>query len=263
MNKKIAAIQMTSTMNVDENLETVKNLLKEAEKSEIGLVVLPEMFALQKTALDNVKMAEPFGQGKIQEFLSQQAKENKLWIVGGTIPIRTNKPDKMRAACLVFDNHGECVGRYDKIHLFDARVSETEIYYESKTTAPGSDLTVLDTPFGRLGLAVCFDVRFSEMFHQMMKQGAEIFAIPSAFAVKTGQAHFEILMRARAIENFSYVIASCQTGNHPNGRHTYGHSVVVSPWGEVLQLLEMGEGIIANRVNLEGLHRMRQDIFGL
>lgn len=260
INQKVAALQMTSTMDIHENLATAKRLLKQAANTGVGLAILPEMFALQKTPADNVKIAEALGKGMIQDFLSEQARKNKMWIVGGTIPIKGNHTEKIRAACLVFNDQGERVARYDKIHLFDVTVSDTESYQESASTEPGTDLTIVDTPFGRLGLAVCYDVRFSTMFHQMFTQGVEIFVIPGAFAVKTGQAHFEILMRARAIENFSYVIAACQTGTHRNGRKTYGHSIIVSPWGNVLESLENEQGIITAEIDLDMLHKIRKDI---
>lgn len=263
MISRIAAIQMTSTLSVEENMKIAKKLLQQAKTMGAQLAILPEMFALQgKMPMDNVNIAESFGNGMIQDFLQEQAMMHQLWIVGGTIPIQCDdRKDKMRAACLVFNDHGERVARYDKMHLFDVKLSETESYQESANTEPGKALGIVDTPFGRLGLAVCYDIRFSTMFHQMFHQGVEILAVPSAFAVKTGIAHFEILMRARAIENFSYLFAACQAGSHQNGRKTYGHSLAVSPWGDVLaQLSGDEEGVIVADIDLNALREIRKSI---
>lgn len=258
---KVAAIQMNSSMDIQENLATAKKLLKQAAEAGVGLAVLPEMFALfGKTPMENVYIAETFGHGMIQDFLSEQAVRNKMWIVGGTIPLKCDNPYKMRAACLVFNDKGERVARYDKMHLFDVHLSQSESYEESATTEPGTELGILDTPFGRLGLAVCYDVRFADLFRELFLKGAEILAIPCAFAVKTGQAHFEVLMRARAIENFSYVIAAGQAGLHQNGRKTYGNSIIVSPWGDVAQSLGDREGTIVTDINLDKLHQIRESI---
>lgn len=257
---KVAAIQMTSTMDLAHNLTIASRLLKNACDAGAGLVVLPEMFALQQTPADNLRIAEHLGQGKVQDFLAEQARKNQIWIVGGTIPIRCDNPSKARSACLVFNDKGERVARYDKSHLFDVKVSETESYQESDTIEAGTDWVVLDTPFGRLGLAVCFDIRFSEMFRYLFHQGVEIFAFPYAFTVKTGQAHFEILARARAIETFSYFIAAGETGDHLNGRKTYGHSMIISPWGDLLASLDTEEGIITADIDLNTLHEIRQNI---
>ncbi len=258
---KIAAIQMTSSMHLKENLDVAKKLLKKATDAGAQLAVLPEMFAmLGETSLNALNIAETFGNGEIQHFLSEQAKSNNLWIVGGTIPIKSTHPKKFRAACLVFNDQGQCVARYDKMHLFDVKISEKESYYESERTEAGSQLAIVDTPFGKLGLAVCYDIRFPEMFRIMFNQGVEIFALPGAFAVKTGEAHYEILARARAIENFSYFIAACQSGTHENHRKTYGHSLIVSPWGNILDILPSDQGIVITDIDLEYLRKIRRDI---
>lgn len=233
--KKIAAIQMCSSHSVDENLQTAATLIAEAAKHGAKLIVLPEMFAIIGVDdIDKVAVKESFGQGKIQTFLAEQAKKNQVWLVGGTIPIACNDEKKVRAASLVFNDAGICVARYDKIHLFDVTLSAAETYKESDTIEPGNEIVVVDTPVGKLGLAVCFDLRFPELFRGLFKKGAEIIALPSAFTVPTGEAHFELLTRARAVENFCYVIAACQGGTHANGRKTYGHAIIVEPWGSVI-----------------------------
>lgn len=258
---KISAIQMTSTPSVKDNLTIVDSLIKQAVDQGSNLIVLPEMFPIAGLeTTDKIKVSEQFGEGLIQDFLSKQAKQNKLWIVGGTIPLKCEQPHKVKAACLVYDDLGNMVGRYDKIHLFDVSISESESYQESATTEPGTNITVVDTPLGKLGLSVCYDIRFPELFRRLFNLGAEIFAIPAAFTVKTGQAHWEILSRSRAIENFCYVVGACQTGTHRNGRQTYGHSLIINPWGEIINSLADGIGVITAEVDLEKLRQIRKDM---
>ncbi len=259
---KISAIQMCSSMNLDENLQTAASLIKEAAEHGAELAVLPEMFAIIGwKATDKVELKEKYGDGKIQNFLSEQARKNKIWLVGGTIPISSTNPDKIRAACIVYDDKGKAVARYDKMHLFDATISPTEKYMESNTTEAGEEITVIDTPLGKLGLAVCFDIRFPHLFTQLVNQGAEIIAIPSAFTVKTGQAHWELLARSRAVDSFCYIIGACQGGLHSNNRETYGSTLIVDPWGSVLQKMNnTDKGVIYADINLERLYKIRSSI---
>jgi predicted amidohydrolase len=193
--------------------------------------------------------------------LRDTAQRNRVWLVGGTIPIAsTTNPEKIRAATLVFDDKGELKARYDKIHLFDVSLRNTnESYLESKTTEPGDKVVVLETPVGRVGLAVCYDIRFPELFRHFQAQGAEVILLPTAFTYTTGVAHWDVLVRARAIENLSYVVAACQTGKHANGRSTYGHSMVVNPWGEVKACLQQGSGVITDDLDIEYVRRLRED----
>jgi predicted amidohydrolase len=259
--KKISAIQMTSNESVKDNLSVVDALITKAVDQGSNLVVLPEMFPIAGLeSTDKIKVSETLGAGEIQDFLAHQAKKNHLWIVGGTIPLKCQHTDKIRAACLVYNDNGKVVGRYDKIHLFDVDISQTESYQESATTDPGTDITVIDTPLGKLGLSVCYDIRFPELYRRLFNSGAEIFTIPAAFTLKTGQAHWEILSRSRAIENFCYVVGACQTGTHTNGRKTYGHSLIVNPWGEIINSLDDGTDVITAEVNLEKLHQIRKNI---
>lgn len=260
--EKIAAIQMCSSHLVDENLTTAANLISEAAKNQAKLIVLPEMFAIMgQGAEDKVTVKETFGYGKIQSFLSEQAKKHSVWIVGGTIPIACKDETKVRAACLVFNNTGDCLARYDKIHLFDVALSNQEVYKESDTTEAGDELVVIDTPFGKLGLAVCYDVRFPELFRSLFNRGAEIIALPSAFTVKTGEAHWELLARSRAVENFCYLIGACQGGSHSNGRKTYGNSMIVEPWGNIIAKNEgIDTGIIYATIDLAKVHEARRSI---
>jgi predicted amidohydrolase len=262
MSPRIAAVQMTSGNDVNENLKTAKKLIAEAASTGANLVVLPEMFATM--ALSNelkVKLREVAGTGLIQDFLHNAAREYGIWLVGGTIPLTATHDDtRARAACLIFNDQGEEIARYDKVHLFDAHLRPSkEDYSESKTTEPGDKIVVVPTPFGKLGIAVCYDVRFPELFRRMHAQDVEIIALPTAFTYTTGAAHWDVLVRARAIENLAYLVAACQTGTHPNNRRTFGHSMIVNPWGEVLSSLADGEGVVSADVNREYLRELRQD----
>lgn len=220
------------------------------------------MFAIMSDKVTTkIDVKEPFGVGKIQSFLSSQAKTNKVWIVGGTIPITCHDEKKIKAASLVYDNTGNCVARYDKIHLFDVVLSDNEVYLESDSTEPGNSLCIVETPFGKIGLAVCYDLRFPELFRCLFNEGVEIIILPTAFTEQTGKAHWEILARSRAIENFSYFIGSCQGGIHPNGRKTYGNSIIVGPWGDVISKKETIEpGIIYGNIDLDNVYKARKSI---
>lgn len=259
---KIAAIQMCSTTNVDENLKQAALLIAEAASEGAQLAVLPEMFPLFGfDTKDKVLVKEEPGSGKIQDFLATISQKYGIWIVGGTIPLSSNDQNKIKAACLVFDSTGLQIGRYDKIHLFDVQLSEQEFYRESDSTEPGKDLTVIDTPLGKLGLCVCFDLRFPDLFHKLFLLGAEIIAVPSAFTKQTGHAHWEILMRCRAIDSFCYMIGACQGGKHHNNRETYGHSMIINPWGEIVaQAKPSGSGIIYSEIDLQNLYAIRKQI---
>ena len=242
---KVAAIQMASGPQVAANLNEAARHIGKAAAAGARLVVLPENVAIMALRdADRLAAAERDGQGPIQEFLAAQARRHGVWLVGGTIPIIGNDPKRARAACLLYNDRGERVARYDKIHLFDVRLDNGEVYNESASIEPGDTPVVVDTPFGKLGLAVCYDLRFPELFRRMLDAGAELFAVPSAFTVRTGRAHWEVLVRARAVENLSYVIAAAQGGYHLNGRETYGDSMIVNPWGEVLDHLSRGSGVV-------------------
>lgn len=262
MSHKVAAIQMTSGSNVASNLLQARELIKQAASAGAQLAVLPEIFPIMSTNVqDRLNIREEEGKGMIQEFLASQAKENTLWIIGGTIPLKANHADKFRAACLVYNEQGQPVARYDKIHLFDVNLGNGQVYKESAIVEPGNRIKVIDTPFGKIGLTVCYDIRFPGLFMEMAKLGAEIITIPAAFTVPTGQAHWELLARARAVENFSYVIGACQGGKHDNGRETYGHSLIVEPWGSIIASLpDTKPGVIVADVDLNYLREKRKAI---
>lgn len=257
---RVAAIQMASGPNVGANLIEAERLLALAVAQGAELVVLPENFALMGLSeADKLKAGEKEGAGPIQDFLSRQAAQQNIWIVGGTVPLVSPDPARIFAACLLFDNQGDCVARYDKMHLFDVCIEENaESYTESQTILSGERVVVVDTPFGRLGLAVCYDLRFPELYRCMLDSGAELFAVPSAFTAFTGKAHWEALVRVRAIENLCYVIAAAQGGYHINGRETYGNSMIVDPWGGVMNRLQNGAGVICADIDLEHLRGIRR-----
>ena len=259
--KCVAAIQMASGPNIDANLNEAARSINAAAKAGARLIVLPENFAfMANNDVDNVKIAEQDGQGKIQDFLAEQAKSNDIWLVGGTVPILAASGEKARAACIVFNNDGERVARYDKIHLFDVELEDTDEHYtESNTFEPGNEVVVIDSPFGKLGIAICYDLRFPELFRAMLDKGAEIFVVPSAFTAITGRAHWEVIVRARAIENLSFVIAAAQGGYHVSGRETHGDSMIVGPWGVVLDRLPQGSGFVLAEIDEERLASTRRN----
>lgn len=244
---KVAAIQMASGPNVDGNLGEAGRLIAEAVAKGARLVVLPEFFAIMgMDETDKIAVRERPGQGIIQEFLAETAREHGIWLVGGAIPLEASVPGKVRNSCLVYNDRGEQIARYDKIHLFNLELGN-ESYNEARTIEAGSEVVVVDSPFGRIGLAICYDLRFPELFRAMKE--VDIIVLPAAFTSTTGKVHWEPLVRARAIENLCYVIASAQGGFHVNGRETHGHSMVVDPWGRVLEQLSRGSGVVVAEVN--------------
>ncbi len=258
----IAAIQMVSGSSIAENLATAAELLAQAAARGARLAVLPENFALMgQRESDKLAVRETEGNGPIQAFLAEQAAQHRLWLVGGTIPLRIADDDRrVHAACLLYDDQGRRVARYDKVHLFDVQVvGSAERYAESATIAPGDRYVVADTPLGQLGLAVCYDLRFPEQFRALVDRGMEILALPAAFTAPTGLAHWETLLRARAIENQCYVIASAQGGKHANGRETYGDSLIIDPWGVVLNRLSQGPGVVLAEFSRERLKDVRRE----
>ncbi|MGA7540740.1 MAG: carbon-nitrogen hydrolase family protein [Steroidobacteraceae bacterium] len=255
----IAAIQMTSGPDVSANLEDARTLLQEAAGRGARLAALPENFAFMGlTDADKRRIAEDDGRGPVQDFLAETARRLQLWIVGGTVPLRGGGDGRVAAASLVYDCAGERRARYDKIHLFDVNVPErAESYRESTHVAPGSTPVIVPTPVGCLGLSVCYDVRFPELYRRLSAAGAELLVVPSAFTEPTGRAHWEPLLRARAIENLCWLIAPAQSGFHANGRETYGDSMIVDHWGRVLERLPRGRGCVTAEIDLEGQRRDR------
>lgn len=258
---KVAAIQMTSGDDALANIATARRLLAQAAEAGAKIALLPENVALMgRRESDKFAIAEEEGSGPLQRALSDTARELGLWVIGGTLPIKIPGESRVAAAVLVFDASGRQVARYDKMHLFDVSVAErAETYRESASIAPGAAPVVVDTPAGRLGLSVCYDLRFPELFRSLVAAGASWFVVPAAFTVPTGRAHWETLLRARAIENLAFVVAAGQTGQHPNGRETFGDSMIVDHWGTVQARLPHGEGVVVAEFDLEAQARVRAE----
>lgn len=243
--KRIAAVQMASGPNVTANLTEAGRWVSMAADAGAELIVLPEnvaLMAMQQT--DMLQHKEAAGNGPMQDFFTQLAEKHRVWIVAGTLPLESADPQRIRAACLVINDKGQIVARYDKMHLFDVSLGNNESYHESATLEPGNEVVVIETPFGRMGIAICYDLRFPELFRNMSDKGLDLIVLPAAFTAITGQAHWEPLIRARAIENLCYVVAAAQGGYHVNGRETFGDSMIVDPWGRVLDRLPRGAGFV-------------------
>ena len=249
---KVAAIQMTSSHVVTDNLTAAGELLREAKDLGCDIACLPENFSfIGLRDADKLQVAEADGVGAVQSFLSDTARKLRMWILGGTIVIHGDSDRRVANASLLIDDHGKRVARYDKIHLFDVTIpGRDEQYRESTHVTPGRETVIADTPVGKLGLSVCYDMRFPELYRDLVSRGAEWLAMPAAFTVPTGRAHWETLLRARAIENLCYVVAPAQAGTHTSGRETYGDSLIVDYWGQVLSRLAKGNGVITAEIDL-------------
>ena len=255
MKVRVAAVQMVSTPRVDENLDTAARMIGEASARGAALVALPEYFPIMGLKeSDKFDVREANGDGPLQRFLAGMARQYGIWLVGGSIPLAADDPAKLLNTCLVFDAAGCCVARYDKIHLFGFRKGD-EHYDEAATIEAGSDVIVVDTPAGRLGLAICYDLRFPELFRAMGR--VDLIVVPAAFTDTTGRAHWELLLRARAVENQCYVLASAQGGRHPTGRMTHGNSMIVDPWGEVVARMDKGEGVVVAELDPNRIAEVR------
>jgi nitrilase len=259
---KIAAIQMVSTGILQDNLQQAATLLGQAAAQGAELAVLPEYFCLigQHDA-DKLAIQEPFGSGPIQQFLADTARATGMWIVGGTLPLTATQADRVFNSTLVFDPNGQCAARYDKIHLFRFD-NGTERYDESRVLERGATPTRFALPSKdghtwQIGLSVCYDLRFPELYRSYSEQGVDLVLVPSAFTHTTGKAHWEVLLRARAIENLAYVAAAAQGGEHPNGRHTWGQSIAIDPWGKVLAELAQGAGVVMADLSAAALPQLR------
>lgn len=252
---------MNSGADVLANLELADRLLGEAAADGCKLAVLPENFALMaQRGRDKSKHAEPPGKGPIQAFLSGAGERYGLWIVGGSIPLTSPEDHRVYGACVVVDDGGDTQLIYRKIHLFDVDLPECEeSYRESHSMYAGDDTAAIDTPIGRIGLTICYDLRFPELFRTLVDDGAEVFTVPAAFTTITGMAHWHVLLRARAIENLAYVIAPGQYGEHPDGRLTFGHSLIVDPWGRILAEQAEGNCHIAAEIDADMTRKLRSE----
>ena len=261
---KVAGIQMASSPQVASNLTEAERLIAIAVEQGAKIVVLPEYFCIMGVKdIDKVAVREKAGDGTksgggpIQRFLSKMAREYEIWLIGGTVPIASNYPNKVRNSCLVYNDKGEQVARYDKIHLFGLDLG-TEHYHEENTIESGNEVVVVDTPYGKIGLSVCYDLRFPELYRAMGQ--VDMIVVPSAFTETTGKAHWESLIRARAIENLCYVIAPAQGGYHLSGRETHGNSMIVDPWGVILDRLPRGSGVVIASVNRDYQTSLRSSL---
>jgi deaminated glutathione amidase len=256
---RAAVVQLASQNDVATNLATMKRLIAQAVADGTQLIVLPENFAFMG-AKDNelLAIAEVYLAGPIQAFLSAEAKRHGIWLVGGTLPLQTTDETKVTASCLVFDPQGDCVARYDKMHLFDVQVAQGESYCESAVITAGSKPVWVDTPLGRIGLTVCYDLRFPKLYRQLAMQGCELIVCPAAFTQTTGAAHWDVLVRARAIENLCYLLAANQGGAHADKRQTYGHSMLVEPWGEILASCEYNQTVVTGDIDLTRVALLRE-----
>ncbi len=255
---KVAGIQMASSPHVSSNLTEAERLIAIAAQQGAKIVVLPEYFCIMGLKdIDKVQVREKPNDGPIQNFLSKMARDYEIWLIGGTIPLTSNYPNKVRNSCLVYNDKGEQVARYDKIHLFGLDLG-TEHYHEENTIESGNQVISVDTPYGKIGLSICYDLRFPELYRAMGE--VDMIVIPSAFTETTGKAHWESLIRARAIENLCYVIAPAQGGYHLSGRETHGNSMIVDPWGVVLDRLPRGSGVVIASINRDYQASLRNSL---
>ncbi|MBF0194410.1 MAG: carbon-nitrogen hydrolase family protein [Magnetococcales bacterium] len=258
---QVALIQMCSSHDLESNLLMAEELMTQAVDQGAGLIVLPECFSLMGRT-DDEKLAgrEDPDDSPSLRFMQTFAARNKVWIVGGSISVSLPKSKRFANTCFVVDAEGKVKARYDKIHLFDANIGERKPYKESKLISAGDQHVVVDSPFGRIGLSICYDLRFPEHFRKLTAMGATILTVPSAFTISTGHVHWEVLLRSRAIENFCYVLAPGQEGKHPGGRRTYGHSMVVEPWGTVISRAPDGPGVVMAQIDPKKIAAARNQI---
>ena len=257
-NSRVAAVQTVSGSDVAENLAAIEPLVAEAAGQGAQLILLPEYFGIfGARATDKVSVREPDGDGPQQAWLAKLARAHAVCIVGGSVPIATADPARVRSACLVFGRDGERLARYDKIHLFAFSRGE-ERYDEARTIEPGTEPVAFDAPCGRVGLSVCYDLRFPELYRHY--GDVALLLVPSAFTAVTGAAHWHLLLRARAVENQCYVLAAAQGGLHANGRRTYGHSMLIDPWGDVVAERDEGPGVVVGDVLAERIATVRREL---
>ena len=259
--KSISNTVKTFGPNIKVNLYDVKTYIEKISDTKTEIVILPENFALMpENDNDYIKFSENLDDGQIQNYISDLARRYKLWIVAGTIPVKSSDSERVMASTITYDDTGRRVSLYNKIHLFDVTLPKSkESYNESKYFMPGEKIEVIDTPIGRAGIACCYDLRFPELFRLQQDKKIEVIILPASFTEQTGKVHWETLIKARAIENLSYVVTSCQGGYHINGKKTFGHTMIVSPWGKTLDKLEKGKGFITSEIDLSQLKSIREN----
>lgn len=257
--RKIAAVQTNSSEFIADNLKRISRILRQCRDDGCQFAVLPECFAfMQKHGQQLIEQAEDFGRGVIQDWLAEESSRLGIYLIGGSVPLRCEDPNRATNSLLVYDVQGLCVARYDKIFLFDVHLSQDEIYAESDYTMAGNMPQVVETPLGKIGLSICYDLRFPELYRDLVDQGAEMLVVPSAFAHSTGRVHWMPLLKARAIENACYVVAPAQFGSHNGQRTTWGNTMILDPWGKVMARLDSGWGFVAADINHEELGNIRK-----
>jgi nitrilase len=255
---RVAALQMVSTPDRERNLAEAGRLIAEAARDGAQMVLLPEYFCFMGFKdTDKLAIRETPGAGPIQQFLADAAREHRVWVIGGTLPLESPEPSRVLNTTLVFEPAGKQAARYDKIHLFNFEKGE-ESFDEARTICPGGEVRTFDAPFGRVGLSVCYDLRFPELYRKM--GDCALIVVPSAFTYTTGKAHWETLLKARAVENQCYVLAAAQGGRHENGRRTWGHSMLIDPWGEIVDVREEGAGVVAGAIDPARIASVRQSL---
>ncbi|BAX59837.1 carbon-nitrogen hydrolase family protein [Burkholderia stabilis] len=255
---RVAALQMVSTPDVARNLAEARRLIAEAAGEGAQLVLLPEYFCFMgHRDTDKLALAEPYRDGPIQRFLADAARRHGIWVIGGTLPLKAPEADRVLNTTLVFDPSGNEAARYDKIHLFNFEKGD-ESFDEARTIRAGDTVVAFDAPFGRVGLSVCYDLRFPELYRRM--GDCTLIVVPSAFTYTTGRAHWETLLRARAVENQCYVLAAAQGGKHENGRRTWGHSMLIDPWGEIVAVRDVGASVVLGAIDPQRIADVRQSL---
>ncbi|MEK7886627.1 carbon-nitrogen hydrolase family protein [Burkholderia contaminans] len=255
---QVAALQMVSTPDVARNLADARRLIAEAAGEGAQLVLLPEYFCFMgHRDTDKLALAEPYQDGPIQHFLAEASRRHGIWVIGGTLPLKAPEPDRVLNTTLVFDPSGNEAARYDKIHLFNFEKGD-ESFDEARTIRAGDTVVAFDAPFGRVGLSVCYDLRFPELYRRM--GDCALIVVPSAFTYTTGRAHWETLLRARAVENQCYVLAAAQGGKHENGRRTWGHSMLIDPWGEIVAVRDVGASVVLGAIDPQRIADVRQSL---
>ena len=258
-NFKVGCVQIASGPNIEANLSEVSRHIADAKENGANIVILPENFAMMaEKDIFYLDIQEDLGSGRIQDFISNEAKKHEIWIVAGTIPIKTNIKNKVLSTCIVYDDAGKIVSHYSKMHLFDVNIPDTnDEYRESDTFLNGEDVVTLDTPFCKIGLSICYDLRFPELFRKLSEKNAQLICLPAAFTYQTGKAHWEFLIKSRAIENLAYLAASAQGGYHVSGRETYGNSMIINPWGEALNIMKKKSGVIVSEIDINAQEKLR------
>ncbi len=258
---RVAVVQMVSGKDLEKNLQAASGLIADAARQQAELVLLPEYFPIiSDDEMDKIKIREAYGNGPIQTFLSEQSRRHGIWLMGGTLPLETDDSNRVYNSCLLYDPQGNITNRYDKVHLFDVNVdgSGNESYNESSSIVPGDTIVTAITPFATIGMTVCYDLRFPELYREMIDKQVNLITVPSAFTYTTGKHHWETLLKARAVENLCFVMAANQGGKNTDKRTTWGHSMIISPWGDILAGIDEGPGVAVADLDFQAQEKLRK-----